>query len=334
MSKNNWKIITLKNHQYLYSYKELILLYDKGRFMSKINDYLKTAILFLIIIQIAPSIMFNIKQQWGSNLEPRNKIGYICINGSIENSSSYRKNIIDYFKDTSIKAILLKIESGGGAAGSCQALAFDIENLKKEFPKPIITYTENMCTSGAYEIAAATDYIVSTGSAVIGSIGARITTIFKLQDFLKQYHVNCEEIVAGTFKNTLSNFSDTTDEQRAMLQSLVDNTYQQLTKEIATKRHLQLNKIDQWGQGKIFTGQQAYDLKLVDTLGSKTTAINLIKKNIIPSDRKIEWVTAPAKSKFSMLWNNDNDEDENMDVIETSMIESIFSALFKQIKSL
>ncbi len=301
--------------------------------MSKINDYLKTTIFVLIIAQIAPSIISNIKRQWSDGLESRNKIGYICINGSIDNASIYRNDLTNYFKDSSIKAILLKIESGGGAAGSCQALAFDIENLKKEFPKPIVTYTENMCTTGAYEIAAATDHIVATGSAVIGSIGARITTIFKLQDFLKQHHITCEEIASGAFKNTFSSFVDATDEQRAMLQSLADNTYQQLSKEIAHKRHLQMNRIDQWGQGKIFTGQQAYDLKLVDALGSKTTAINLIKKNIIPSDRKIEWITTPAKSKFSMLWDND-DADEDFDVVETSLFDSFFSALFKQIKSL
>ena len=301
--------------------------------MSKINAYLKTAVFGLIILQIAPTIISNIQSKWHYGLQLRNKIGYICISGSIENSSYYRKNLTNYFKDSSIKAILLKIESGGGAAGTCQALAFDIENLKKEFPKPIVTYTENMCASGAYEIAAATDYIVATGSAVIGSIGARITPIFKVQELLKQYNVSCEEIAAGSCKNALSSFSNLTDEQRAMLQSLADNTYLQLSKEIAFKRHLQLNKIDQWGCGKVFTGQQAYDLKLVDAIGSKTTAINLIKKNIIPSDLEIEWVTQPAKSSLlSMLW-SDDEEDKDCDAIEVSAWDSLFSALFKQLKN-
>jgi protease-4 len=300
--------------------------------MPKINDYLKTIIFGLIIIQIAPFIISNIKNQWLYSLEGRNKIGYICINGTVENAAPYRKSLTNYFKDNSIKAILLKIESPGGAAGSCQALAFDIEQLKKDFPKPIISYTENLCTSGAYEIAAATDHIVATGSAVIGSIGARLMTIFKFQNFLKQYDINCEEISSGIFKNSLSSFSDMTSEQRAMLQSIVDDTYQQLSKEIAHKRHLQMNKIDYWGGGKVFTGQQAYDLKLVDVLGSKTTAINLIKKNIIPSDRKIEWVTPPAKSSFSMFWNDLNEEEEDFDTLETSLFDSFCSAFFKRLQ--
>ncbi|MBP6869607.1 signal peptide peptidase SppA [Candidatus Babeliales bacterium] len=302
--------------------------------MSKINEYLKTALFILFIMQVGPSIISHVKHQWIDNLEPRNKIGYLCITDSINNSSSYRKILTSYFQNSSIKGILLKIESGGGAAGSCQALAFEIEMLKKEFPKPIITYTENMCASGAYEIAAATDYIVATGSAVIGSIGARIAPVFNVQELLKQYHVDCQEIAAGEFKNTLSPFNLITDEQKLMLQSLADNTYQQLTKEIAHKRHLQMNKLDQWGQGKLFTGQQAYDLKLVDALGSKTTAINLLKKNIIPSDRKIEWVTPPAKSKFEMLWGNSDEDGDDVTTNQTSIFDSFFTALFKKLSYL
>ncbi len=296
--------------------------------MFKINDYLKTVIMALILVQIGPSIISNLHNKWNNSLQQKNKIGYISINGSIENSSYYTTHLTNYFKDSSIKAILLKIESGGGAAGTCQALAFDIENLKKEFPKPIVCYTENICASGAYEIAAATDYIVATGSAVIGSIGARIMPIFKVQELLKQYHISCEEIAAGSCKNALSSFTTLTDEQRAMLQSLADNTYQQLSKEIAVKRHLQLNKIDQWGCGKVFTGQQAYDLKLVDAIGSKTTAINLLKKNIIPSDRQIEWVTPPVKSSFSMFWSDEDDQD--YDLVETTMWDGLLHAACKK----
>lgn len=268
--------------------------------MSKINDYLKTAIFAMIIVLIAPLVTSLIQFQWTSNLESRNKIGYICINGLINDSATYRKHLVQYFKDNSIKAILLKIESSGGATGSCQALAFDIESLKKEFPKPIITYTENMCSAGAYEIAAATDYIVATGSAVIGNIGTSITTIFQVQEFLKLHNETTEKVAT----------------QRAMLQSVADNSYQQLLKEIASKRHLQLNKIEQWGGGKLFTGQQAYDLKLVDALGSKRTAINLIKKNIIPSDRTIEWITPPTKSILSWLWTHTEHNDEDLDVLQ------------------
>lgn len=263
--------------------------------MSKINTYIKTIGFLLIVAYIAPSAIFMIKQQWAHQFELHNKIGYLTITGSIETSSKYRKILNDYFKDNSIKAILIKIESDGGATGSCQALAYDIENFKRDYPKPIITYTENICTCGAYQIAAATDHIVATGSAIIGSIGKRNNHLQKLS---YQDSNNIQESTSAQ----LGNQNKMQAEQYIMLQNLFDNSYLQITKEIASKRHLQMNKIDQWGCGKLFTGQQAYDLKLVDALGSKTTAINLIKKHIIPSDRKIEWIGPQIHHPLSMIF--------------------------------
>lgn len=281
--------------------------------MPTINSYLSTSILFMIIVLIAPWALLQIKHQVIDKLEPHNKIGYLKINGPIDNAAVYRAYLINYFQDPSIKAILLSIESVGGAAGSCQALAFDIENFKKEFPKPIITYTENLCTAGAYEIAAATDYIVASGSAIIGNLNNNFTSMQNLHELISQYTLHEKTIDTSTIERLAP-------EQKTILQSLADNSYQQLCKDIARKRHVQLNKIDQWACGKVVTGQQAYDLKLVDAIGSKTTAINLIKKNIIPSDYRIEWVTPPARTIFNMIWGYSTiNEEHNLDQVSTGV---------------
>jgi len=287
----------------------------KVKTMSKITDYTKAIFLIFICIQIIPKIASSIQKEWLYNLEVHNKIGYVLIDKNITNASFYRESIINSFKDPSIKAILLKIECNDGAAGSCQALAFDIENIKKQYPKPIIAYIENICTAGGYQIAAATDHIVSTGSAIIGGIGSKVVAPCKAQEILKEQNITCEEINSGSCKS----INSLTDEQRITLQQLSDNIYQQFAKEIASKRHLQLNKIDQWGCSKLFTGQQAYDLKLVDSIGSRTTAINLIKKNIIPSDRKIEWITYQPQSSFSRWWNSSDRKSEN-DNLESNSV--------------
>lgn len=275
--------------------------------MSKINDILKTIILISIIMYTWPSVYSMLKKQWNYKLENHNKIGYIPIHENINNASYYRKQLADYFKDSSIKAILLNIESDGGALGSCQALAYDIDNLKRDYPKPIISYSEKICTSGAYQIASATDYIITTGSCIVGNIGKSTIPAQSMIDLIKNSH--------GELSNDTQNISERlTDEQKGMFQNLSDNIYQQVTKEIASKRHLQMHKIDQWGQGKLFTGQQAYDLKLIDAIGSKTTAVNLIKKNIIPSDRKIEWVIDCHKNLIENFFNFiDQKEDADLD---------------------
>lgn len=275
--------------------------------MQKTNNYLQSSVLLLFFIYMIPLLIHNIKKQWHYKLEKHHKIGYLSINEKINHTSFYKKHLSAYFKDTSIKAILITIESDGGTAGSCQALAYEIENLKKEYPKPIICYSENICTSGAYQVAAATDYIVATGACIIGNIGI---------DSMSKISPECLNN-----KTTESN-KNNINEQNIQIQKLSTNIYQQFTKEIASKRHLQLNKIDQWGQGQLFTGQQAYDLKLIDAIGSKTTAINLIKKNIIPSDRTIEWITPYEENKIEHFFNKFNDEDEDLDTNKASFFSS------------
>ncbi len=269
--------------------------------MFKFYDVTKTIVLVSIMLYLAPFTISYLQHQWSFMLESHNKIGQLHITGSIDHAGYYRKNLNRYFKNPSIKAILLVIESDGGAAGSCQALAFDIEQLKKEYPKPIVTYTENICCAGAYQIAAATDYIVATGTAIIGNIGSTNTAD-------KLHVIAC-----------------TTEEQKAMVQSVTDNSYLQLAKDIAHKRHLQMNKLDQWGGNKILNGQLAYDLKLVDAIGSKTTAINLIKKNIIPSDRKIEWVMPEQSSLLTSLLPERHHEDSDILTPNTSWLVTILN---------
>lgn len=270
--------------------------------MAKFNDYLKTAILLFIIVQIGPPAIDNIKKQWQQSLEPHNKIGLINFHGVLQDTTHYHHYLKKYFQDPSIKAILLNIESTGGASGTSQAIFYTINELKKECPKPIVAYIENTCLSGGYYIAAATDHIVTTGTSTIGSIGAQIIPIFKIKQFLNNWNIECESVSAGSYKNTFNPYTEITPEQQTMLKSVAQNSYQQFAQDIASKRHLQINKITEWGEGKIFTGQQAYNLKLVDSIGSFKTAVEFIKKNIIPSNRKIEWIKPPSKSRWEKLF--------------------------------
>lgn len=278
--------------------------------MLKINNYLQGFVLLALLIYAVPRFIHNIKKQWTHKVEKHHKIGYLYIDNKIKSASFYRKHLTNYFKDSSMKAILIKIESDGGAAGSCQALAHEIEYLKKEYPKPIICYVENICTSGAYQVAAATDYIIATGSCIIGNIGMNVIP-------------NNDTLDANYEQN-----KDMNQQLNMNIQKISENMYQQITKEIASKRHLQLNKIDQWGQGQLFTGQQAYDLKLVDAIGSKTTAINLLKKNIIPSDLAIEWITPYIPNIIEKNFNNYHDEDDDLDINTSSYFSSWISDFY------
>lgn len=300
---------------------------------SKLNDYLKSALLIIVLIQFLPPIIHNISKTWQNHKEPRNKVGYISINGAITCADTHRKYIHQFFKDPEIKAIFLNIESPGGAAGSAEALALDIMNLKKECSKPVIAYTENICASGGYYIASAADIIVAPASCVIGSIGARIATQFQLKELLANYHIKTNTIASGAYKTMLDPFTESTPEQLALLQSVTDDCYQTFVKDVAERRHLNIQDKHIWAEGKIFTGKQALDLKLIDALGSKSTAIEMMKKHLIPSNRKIDWVKPPKENTLQKFLKGNNADDDCDQPIEESLFDNFFAALFRQFRT-
>ncbi len=272
-------------------------------------DYLKNIFIFLIFLQLAPSLIQNIKKQYSKLIMPSTRVGVIKLHGQLTHSSWYAKQLHTFFKDNDIKAIVLKIESSGGAAGTGQALSNEILTLKKEYPKPIITLTENMCASGAYYIASATDHIIASGQAVIGSIGSYMPYLFQLQDFIEQYHIGYEAVKAGTYKGMTDPFIPMTNEDRAQLQSVVNDSYEQFIADIAHNRKLPIQTASEWAEGKLFTGKQGFDIGLIDELGSAHQAIAYIKnKKLIDGD--IEWVHPQARGGFLQRIIGQDDTDE------------------------
>lgn len=304
-------------------------LFHKGfTVMAKFSEHLKNIFFIILILQFAPIDLKNIKKHWLDNLEPKNHVGLISMNQPIFSSQHYSKQLQKYFKDPSIRAILLKIDCGGGAAGTTQALALEITQLKKEYPKPIVAYCENICASGAYYIAASTDHIVATGSSLIGSIGSKLSPQFKVKQLLQDYKVQPFTISTGIYKDALDPLTDLTPEQLNMLQQLSDDTYQQFVKDIAKQRHLPIQQKDSWANGKIFTGNDALKQKLIDAVGNQSTATDYIKQNILHSDKEIIFIKEPALSPFQQ-WFTQHDSDDEM---QFNLTESFWSGLISALK--
>jgi protease IV len=258
--------------------------------MAKLSTYLTNIFLIVVLLQIAPPILHNIKKQYTEMLTPQSKVAHLTITGVVYNSTNYIKYFKKYFKDQSIKAILLSIESPGAAAGSAEAIANEITLLKKEYPKPIVTLCENICTSGSYYVAVTTDYIISPPSALIGSIGTKIPYQFKLKEFLEQYKIKYVPINAGAYKDATDPFSELTPEQKDMLEGVAQDSYENFIEHVSKNRKkIALNNANEWGNGKIFTARQAHKIGLIDEIGSQTNAIDQIKKLAI-LEEKIEWV--------------------------------------------
>lgn len=288
-------------------------------------DYLKNIFFFLIFIQITPPIIQNIKTKYDNFMQPKTRVAVITLSGTIQNASFYSKQLNTHFNDETIRAILIKIDSPGGSTGSSKAIYDDILALKKLRPKPIISLVENVCASGAYYVACATDHIIAPSISTIGSIGSVLSSTFKLDEFIKQYKIGFEDIHAGEFKQSGNPFVAMTPEQKKLLQSMVDDTYQQFIKDVAERRNLKLAEHNLWADARIFTGRQALDAKLIDQLGSEQAAIQLLKeKTGMTADDEIEWVQHKKPSTLSTLLTGEESDGGQ----ETSFIKSVGSVLF------
>jgi protease IV len=277
--------------------------------MAKLSDYLKNIFFLLLILQFAPILFEGLKKQYGRYFEYHTKIGYLSIKGLILNSSYYTHYLKKYFEDKNIKAVLLFIESPGGAAGSSESIAHEIDLLKKQHPKPIITLSENIVASGGYYIASTTDAIIVSPSTLVGSIGATIPGLFKLEDFIEHYKIHYDVIKSGEYKSVTDPFINITPEQKEFLQTVVDSSSDNFMNHVIKHR----SKL---------SGNQALKVGLVDIIGSKSDAIKKIKEMAI-IEGEIEWVKPEKKSSFWTLFSSSDDYMDNNNSLMARLINSI-----------
>lgn len=240
-------------------------------------ELIKSIVITILFLCIAPHLIENIKKQYIPLLEPRTNIAIVHITQPLHNASPTLEQIHTFFKDPLIKGIIIKINSSDVAAGSSQALFYDIRQLKKEHPKPTIALVENICVSGAYLIASACDYIIAPESALIGNIGPSFNT-WSIQQI---------------------------PDEKNNLQNIEAESYQQLTKQVALAKKLSLTTTANWAEGKIFTGAHALSLGLINEIGSMCTVIRVIKEKALIED-EIQWIENRSQpSSLNIFFSNE-----------------------------
>lgn len=240
--------------------------------MKFIANGIKTIFLILLFLEFGPKLWSSVKADYSGYFTQHTKIGIIHFNHAITYSEPYKSTLEKLFKDNSVKALILKFNCPeGGTLGSCQELFSTMSSLKKEYPKPIISFVENFCFANSYYVACATDYIISTPGALIGNINSASNSLFNIYD--------------QTDPETTSQLAY----QKISLQNATLNGYQQVVQAIAIIRNLELEQISLWADGTIFTGKQAVDAHLIDDTGSFSTVFMLLKK-LIPLEKTIIWV--------------------------------------------
>jgi protease IV len=201
-----------------------------------------------------------------------NKLGVINITGEISDSTTIIKQLDDFKKDDSIKAIILRVDSPGGGVGASQEIYQEVKKIKKA--KKVVVSMGGTAASGGYYIASAGDKIVANPGTITGSIGV-IMSFVRIDELTKKIGITMEVIKSGEFKDAGSSFRPLTDREREVMSSVVLNIQEQFINAVAEGRKLQVDKVREIADGRIFSGETAKKLGLVDQLGNFQDAVDL-----------------------------------------------------------
>ncbi len=246
------------------------------------------------------------KRYFGEEEIGGKNIGVIEIKGIIKTAQFNLEHLVKFRKNNQIKAVLLRIDSPGGAVVPSQELYMEILKLRQQ--KPVVASLGNVAASGGYYIASAASKIVAAPGTLTGSIGVKIE-FANIEQLLKKLGIQPTVIKSVPYKDIGSPIREMTKEERIMLEKLVKNIHSQFVKDIAKGRNLPVERVESIANGSIFTGQEAKKLGLVDQLGNFEDAIRLAVKlgkikeepRLFYPKKKTPWMKLLTESLFETL---------------------------------
>ncbi len=202
-----------------------------------------------------------------------NKIALVKLEGLMVSSERVVEELNDYADDSSIKAIVLRIDTPGGGVVVSQEIYNAVRNARKE-GKKVIASMGTVAASGGYYVAAAADRIVTNPGTLTGSIGV-IMEFANIEQLLEKIGVKGMVVKSGESKDVGSPMRDMTESEKKLLQGVIDDVHSQFIKAVAEGRHMQESEVRAIADGRIFTGRQALELGLVDQLGDLADSIKI-----------------------------------------------------------
>jgi protease-4 len=224
------------------------------------------------------------------------KVAIIEVKGVIVDAQPTIEKLIQFRKNRNVKAIIVRVDSPGGGVGPAQEIYSEIKKAQRE--KKILVSVGSVAASGGYYIACAADKILANPGSITGSIGVIMESV-NVEDLLHKVGVQSVIVKSGKHKDIGSPFRAMTEEEKKLLQSVLDNVHDQFIRAVAEGRNLPVAEVRQLADGRIFSGEQAKDLGLVDELGTLQDTIALAAKmSGIQGEPEVIY---PEKSRFSLL---------------------------------
>ncbi len=245
--------------------------------MSRHRDWiigLSVAGITLLLIFILVAYLSQKQQYDGVTLTSRgDKVAVVELLGPIYDARHIVRQFKEYSKHGSVKAIVFRIESPGGGVAASQEIYETVRRVRDE-GKPVIVSMGSVAASGGYYVACGADTIVANPGTTTGSIGV-IMELPNIEELLNKVGIHYTIVKSGRYKDSGSPYRDLTSADQKYFQSFVDDAFQQFVGVVAEERGLSSDQVFSLADGRVFTGNQAYEAGLVDVLGDYETAIRI-----------------------------------------------------------
>ncbi|MGZ3412006.1 MAG: signal peptide peptidase SppA [Rhizomicrobium sp.] len=271
---------------------------DRRRLRRKLTFWRVFA--FLLVAAVVVGGGYAVSNR-GSGLmsRPGAYIARVKIQGIIRGDSE-RVESLERLAKSSARAVVVHVDSPGGTTAGSEQLHDALRKVANA--KPLVVVVDGLAASGGYMAAMSSDHIVAQSSSLVGSIGV-IFQFPNVSELLKTVGVKVEEVKSSPLKAAPNGFEPTSPEARAALESIVRDSYAWFKDLVAARRKLTGTALDQVSDGRVFTGRQAVDLKLIDELGDEHTAIAWLakEKNIDAKTPVRDWKLDDRLGDLSFL---------------------------------
>lgn len=257
---------------------------------------LALAVIFFVVVSAASLLSPGRSFRSLTPLPGPERVALVTIDGVLITADRVVEEINEYADDSSIKAMVLRIDSPGGGVVPAQEIFSAVEKAKQAGKKVVVSMG-SVAASGGYYIAAAADRIIANPGTLTGSIGVKME-FANVEKLLEKIGVRGMVIKSGEYKDVGSPFRGMTDQEKKLLQAVIDDVHSQFVEAVAGGRNLPIENVRAIADGRIFTGRQALSLQLVDQLGDLEESIRSAgelagikgKPRVIKKGRKLPWI--------------------------------------------
>ncbi len=226
------------------------------------------------------------------------KVGIVHVQGTIVDSRRTTEWIQRLAEDEAVQGVLVRIDSPGGVVAPSQEIYSAVRSLAQK--KPVVVSMGAVAASGGYYIACGADRIVANPGSITGSIGVK-AQMLSFQGLMHKMGILDQTVVSGELKDAGSPTHALSEKERAYFQELVDDLHEQFVLAVAQGRNMELDEVRALADGRAYTGQQAKQVGLVDALGGRQDAINLLR-DMAAIEGTVHRVEGPEEPSSLLSW--------------------------------